>query len=72
MKQMARGLAAEVGTSLARYAIAWTLAHPAVTAAIVGPRILTQLDDLLPAGDVRIPPAHLEQIDTLVPPGTNA
>jgi len=65
------GLAAEVGVSLARFATAWTLANPAVTAAIAGPRLMRHLDDLLPAVDVRIPEEHLNQIDALVPPGTS-
>jgi len=64
------GLAGELGVSLARYATAWTLANPAVTSAIIGPRLIGHLEDLLPAGDVRIPEAHLAHIDALVPPGT--
>ena len=66
------GFAAELGVPLARYATAWTLVHPAVTSAIVGPRTMEQLEGLLAAGDVRIPAAHLERIDVLVPPMTNA
>ncbi len=65
------GMAAELGVPLARYATAWTLAHPAVTSAIIGPRVMRHLDDALPAGEVRIPKEHLERIDALVPPGMN-
>jgi aryl-alcohol dehydrogenase-like predicted oxidoreductase len=65
-------LADELGVPLARYAIAWTLVHAAVTSAIIGPRTMAQLEALLAAGDVRIPAAHLERIDALVPPMTNA
>jgi hypothetical protein len=61
---------------LARYATAWTLVHPAVTSAIVGPRTMEQLDGLLAAGDVRIRssisngsthlrPAHDERVSVL-------
>ena len=64
------GMAGELGVSLARYATAWTLANPAVTSAIIGPRLIGHLEDLLPAGDVRIPEVHLTQINALVPPGT--
>src|SRR5262245_61286537 len=64
-------LAAETGVPLARYATAWTLGNPAVTSAIIGPRVMRHLDDLLSAPDVRIPEAHREQIDALVSPGTN-
>jgi aryl-alcohol dehydrogenase-like predicted oxidoreductase len=65
------GMAEETGVPLARYATAWTLVQPAVTSAIIGPRTMAQLDGLLAACDVRIPPAHLERIDQLVPPTTN-
>jgi aryl-alcohol dehydrogenase-like predicted oxidoreductase len=65
-------MADEVGVPLARYATAWTLVHQAVTSAIIGPRTMTQVDGLLGACDVQMPPEHLERIDTLVPPGTNS
>ena len=52
-------------------AIAFTLAHPAVTSAIIGPRTLEQLDDLLAGVDVRLDGATLDAIDELVPPGTD-
>jgi aryl-alcohol dehydrogenase-like predicted oxidoreductase len=64
-------LSAELGVSLARYAVAWTLANPVVTAPIIGPRTMDQLEDLLPAAELRLPAEHLAQIDELVPPGTN-
>lgn len=63
------GLAAELGVSLAAYANAWTLRHPAVTSAIVGPRVARHLDAGLEALAVRIPDEHLSRIDALVPPG---
>lgn len=63
-------LAAEAGTSLPRLSIAFALAHPAVTCAIIGPRTLEQLTDLLDAADLRLDDAVLDAIDELVPPGT--
>ena len=45
----ARAVAAELGASVAQVAIAWLLAQPGVTAPILGPRTLEQLEDLLPA-----------------------
>ncbi len=66
------GMAESLGVPLARYATAWTLVQPAVTSAIIGPRTMAQLDGLLGAGDVRIPAEHLERIDALVAPMTNA
>ena len=44
-----RPLAAEAGISLTRLAVAWVLAHPAITAPIVGASRPEQLDDVLPA-----------------------
>ncbi|MEK7384953.1 MAG: aldo/keto reductase [candidate division NC10 bacterium] len=44
-----RPLAAEAGLSLARLAVAWVLAHPTITAPIVGASRPEQLDDVLPA-----------------------
>ena len=64
-------LADELGVSLARYATAWTLRHPAVTSAIIGVREMRHLEESLRALDVRIPDAHHAAIDALVAPGTN-
>jgi aryl-alcohol dehydrogenase-like predicted oxidoreductase len=64
-------MAEEAGANLARYALAWTLVNPVVTAPIIGPRIMSQLEDNLKALDVRIPPEHLARIDEMVPPGTD-
>jgi aryl-alcohol dehydrogenase-like predicted oxidoreductase len=65
-------LAAAKGVSLARFATAWVLRHPAVTSAIIGPRTLEQLEDSLAALDVEITPEEAAKIDELVPPGTSA
>jgi aryl-alcohol dehydrogenase-like predicted oxidoreductase len=64
------GVAASAGISLTHMAVAFVLAHPAVTSAIVGPRTAAQLDDLLAGADVRLDGATLDAIDALVPPGT--
>ncbi len=63
-------LADKAGVTLTHMAIAFTLAHPAVTSTIIGPRTREQLDDLLGAADVRLDAATLDAIDELVPPGT--
>src|SRR5207302_6506116 len=39
-------VAEQAGLSLTHMAIAFTLAHPAVTSAIVGPRTISQVEDL--------------------------
>jgi aryl-alcohol dehydrogenase-like predicted oxidoreductase len=64
-------LADEAGLSLIELAIAFVLNHPAVTAAIIGPRTMEQLESQLPAAHVVLDPALLDRIDELVPPGTN-
>src|SRR5919112_446039 len=64
-------VAADAGVPLTHLAVSFTLAHPAVTAAIIGPRTMEQLTDLLPAADVRLDDGTLDRIDELVPPGTN-
>lgn len=63
-------IAGEAGLPLAHLAIAFTLAHPAVTSAIIGPRTMDQLLDLVSAADVRLDAATLDAIDAVVPPGT--
>ena len=45
----ARAVADELGAGVAQVALAWLLAQPGVTAPIIGPRTLEQLQDLLPA-----------------------
>ena len=64
-------LAEEAGLSLIELAIAFVLNHPAVTAAIIGPRTIEQLESQLPAAEVVLDPALLDRIDEIVPPGTN-
>jgi aryl-alcohol dehydrogenase-like predicted oxidoreductase len=65
-------LADEVDAPLARYATAWVLRNPAVTSAIIGVREMRHLEESLRALGVRIPDTHLDVVDTLVPPGSNA
>ena len=64
-------LAQEAGMPLAHLALAFTLAHPAVTAPIIGPRTMDQLEGLLGAADVRLDDDTLDAIDAIVPPGTS-
>jgi aryl-alcohol dehydrogenase (NADP+) len=64
-------LADEVGVPLARLAVAFTLAHPAVTSAILGPRTGEQLEDLLAGADLQLDADVLDRIDELVRPGTS-
>ena len=66
--QLAR-LADEAGLTLIHLAIAFVLRHPAVTAAIIGPRTMAHLESQLAAADVVITDAVLDRIDEIVPPG---
>lgn len=63
-------LAEEAGTPLTHLALAFVIAHPGVTAALIGPRTMEQLDDLLAAADVELSDDLLDRIDEIVPPGT--
>jgi aryl-alcohol dehydrogenase-like predicted oxidoreductase len=64
-------VAVEAGVSLVELAVAFVLQHPAVTAAIIGPRTMEQLTTQLGAADIELEGAILDRIDELVPPGTN-
>ena len=69
VEQLAR-LAEEAGITLIQLAIAFVLNHPAVTAPIIGPRTLEQLESQLAAADVVLDQTVLDRIDDIVPPGT--
>jgi len=64
-------LADETGISLIHMALAFVIRHPAVTAAIIGPRTMEQLESQLGAADVELDDALLDRIDEIVAPGTN-
>jgi aryl-alcohol dehydrogenase-like predicted oxidoreductase len=64
-------LAREAGLSLTHMALAFVTAHRSVTSAILGPRTMEHLDDLLAAAEVRLTDDILDRIDQIVPPGTN-
>ncbi|MET9551359.1 aldo/keto reductase [Streptomyces sp. NPDC006645] len=64
-------LAADIGCSLPELAVAFTLAHPAVTSVIIGPRTMEQLDGLLKGAALTLDDAALDRIDEIVEPGTN-
>jgi aryl-alcohol dehydrogenase-like predicted oxidoreductase len=64
-------LAEEAGLSLIDMALAFVLQHPAVTAPIIGPRTMEQLESQLGAVDVTLTADVLDRIDEIVPPGVN-
>ncbi|MBP6404281.1 MAG: aldo/keto reductase [Proteobacteria bacterium] len=57
------------GTTVARLAVAWVLAHRAVSSVIAGPRTLAQWQDYLPALDCTVTPEDEALIDSFVAPG---
>jgi aryl-alcohol dehydrogenase-like predicted oxidoreductase len=69
VEQLAQ-LADEAGHTLIETAIAFAIRHPDVTAAIIGPRTMEQLESQLPAADLRLSGDVLDRIDAIVPPGT--
>jgi aryl-alcohol dehydrogenase-like predicted oxidoreductase len=64
-------LADEAGMPLIELALAFVAGHPAVTAPIIGPRTLEQLDSQLPALERTLSAELLDKIDQIVPPGVN-
>ncbi len=64
-------LAEEAGITLIEMALAFVIRHPAVTAAIIGPRTMEHLESQLTAADVTLSDDVLDKIDEIVPPGTN-
>jgi aryl-alcohol dehydrogenase-like predicted oxidoreductase len=65
-------IAEAAGLSLTHMAMAFVMAHPGVTSAILGPRTMQQLDDLLAGADVVLSDEILDRIDEVVAPGTDA
>lgn len=64
-------LAEDAGLSLIHLALAFVLQHPAVTAPIIGPRTMEQLQSQLGAADVHLSTDVLDRIDEIVAPGRN-
>jgi aryl-alcohol dehydrogenase-like predicted oxidoreductase len=65
-------LADQAGLPMTHLAMAFAIAHPGVTSAIIGPRTMDQLDDLLAGADVALDDEVLDRIDEIAPPGTDA
>jgi len=64
-------LADEVGCSLPELAVAFVVAHPAVTSVIIGPRTMEQLEASLKGAALVLDDAVLDRIDEIVAPGKN-
>jgi NDP-hexose 2,3-enoyl reductase len=61
-------LSADLGHDPANVALAWLLSRPGVTAPIIGPRTVEQLDAALGAFDVTFSDQVLNRLDELFPP----
>ena len=64
-------LAEEAGLPMTHLAMAFTIAHPGVTSALLGARTMNHLDGLLAGLDVSLTDDVLDRIDEVVPPGTD-
>jgi aryl-alcohol dehydrogenase (NADP+) len=58
-------IAAEAGVSLSRFALAWVLANPAITAIVNGSTSIKQLEDNVAATDVKLAPDTLKACDEI-------
>ena len=64
-------LAASIGLTLPKLALAFPAGHRGVTSVIIGPRTLEQLESALAAATIALDDAVLDRIDEIVSPGTN-
>jgi aryl-alcohol dehydrogenase-like predicted oxidoreductase len=64
-------LAEDAGMSLIHLALAFVLNHPAITAAIMGPRTMEHFESQVGATEVQLDDDVLDRIDKIVRPGTN-
>lgn len=64
------GLAEEYGLSPAQLAVLWVKDQPGITAPLIGPRTLAQLEHFLPVLEMQLDAQVREACDALVPPGS--
>jgi aryl-alcohol dehydrogenase-like predicted oxidoreductase len=61
-----RPIAGRNGMTLSQLAIAWVLRRPEVTAAIVGARRPSQIEETVPAGDMALPTGDIAEIEEFI------
>jgi aryl-alcohol dehydrogenase-like predicted oxidoreductase len=66
VRRLQRFASQELGVSVSRLAIAWTLANPAVQVALVGARSRRHIEDSIAAAELELSEADLEQIDRIM------
>lgn len=64
-------LAEQAGLTLPHMALAFVMAHPGVTSAIIGPRTMEHLDGYLAGAGVVLDDTVLDEIDRIAPPGAD-
>lgn len=64
-------VARDVGDTPARVALAWVLARPGVASVIIGARTIAQLDDNLPALEVKLTAEQIARLDAASTPRLN-
>jgi aryl-alcohol dehydrogenase-like predicted oxidoreductase len=64
--ELLREIGARHGRTPGEVAIAWTLRHPAVTAAIVGMRSAEQVEGVIGAMEFRLSPGQVDEIDAFM------
>jgi aryl-alcohol dehydrogenase-like predicted oxidoreductase len=63
-------LAQRFGKTSAQFALAWCKDQPGITAPIVGPRTMEQLQELLPVLNITLTEEERAACDTINPPGS--
>ena len=61
------GFCEQIGEEPANVALAWLLANPVVTAPIIGPRTIEQLNGSLRALELKLTPDMMKQLDVIFP-----
>ena len=65
-------LAKEIGISPAQLSVLWVKDQDGITAPLIGPRSVRQLEELLPCAEMQLTQEVSEACDGLVPPGSAA
>ena len=63
-------LAKECEITASQLAILWVKDQPGITAPLIGPRTVEQLQELLPVSEMSLSDELRDACDELVPPGT--
>jgi aryl-alcohol dehydrogenase-like predicted oxidoreductase len=69
LAELLRGIGQRHGRTPGEVAIAWTLRHPAVTAAIVGMRSAQQVEGVIGAAEFRLSEEELREIEAFLQAG---